>query len=232
MNLEQCRAKIKELKMQDEIIIAQIRALNSQKIQLQDYKNDPKESLKIQELKAQADNKKDTVKTIRENIKYLVELEALISNLDDMKISTYHMNYPKFSPNDHIYIPNEKITGILLYECKEPLNTWSVLIRKNNKMIIKLVHINQIRPYEHSCWNCGTGLNGMRDFTCPQCHWTKCHKCGKCRRPICIDNNITIEDSSFGFNPPNGFEPPVEFSYTNWSNAQIVDDDSEVVDGF
>lgn len=220
-------------------------------MQLQDYKNDPKESLKIQELKTQVKNKKYTVKIIRESIKYLTELESLINSLNDKKISTCHINYPKFSPNDHVYIPNETITGILLYECKEPLNTWSVLIRKNNKMIIKRVQINQIKPYENSCWNCGTGLNGMRDSTCPKCHWTKCPKCGKCRRPICIDNNIIIEDSFNVFNPPNGFNspkeftpqnwftPPMEFAHTNCSNAQtefnsppIVDDDSDVVDGF
>lgn len=269
MNVEECRTKIKDLKVQDEIIIAEIRMLNLQKMQLQNYKNDSKESLKIQELKTQVKNKKYTVDIIRESIKYLVELESLISSLDDKKIGTCHMNYLNFSTNDHVYIPNEGITGILLYECKEPLNTWSVLIRKINKMIIRRVHINQIRPYENSCWNCGTGLNGIRDSTCPQCHWTHCPKCGKCRRPICIDNNIIIEDSlnvfnpSSGFNPPNGFNspkeftpqnsftptkrfntqnrfnPPMEFSNTNWSNTQnefnshsIVDDDSEVVDGF
>lgn len=263
MNVEECRTKIKDLKVQDEIIISEIRVLNLQIMQLQNYKNDSKESLKLQELKTKVKNKKYTVKIIRESIKYLVELESLISSLNDKKISTGHINYLKFSTNDHVYIPNEGITGILLYECKEPLNTWSVLIRKNNKMIIRRVHINQIRPYEHSCWNCGTGLNGIRDSTCPQCHWTKCPNCGKCRRPICIDNNIIIEDSFNGFNPPNGFNspkeftpqnwftppkgfntkngfnPPMEFAHTNWSNAQtafnshsIVDDDSEVVDGF
>lgn len=251
MNLEECRAKIKDLKVQDAVIIGEIRMLNLQIMQLQDYKSNPKESLKIQELKSIRNNKKYTVDIIRESIKYLTELESLISSLNDKKIGTSNMNYLNFSTNDHVYIPSEGITGILLYECKEPLNTWSVLIRNNNKMIIKRIHINQIRPYEHICWNCGTELNGLRDSTCPQCHWTRCPKCGKCRRPICIDNNIIIEDSfnkfniPNGFNPPKGFNAPKEFTPQSWftpphgfniqngfNPPSIVDDGSDVVDGF
>ncbi|MBE6069353.1 MAG: hypothetical protein E7211_16940 [Clostridium lundense] len=129
------------------------------------------------------------------------------------------MIFSKFSTNDHIYIYKEGITGILLHECKEPLNTWSVLIKKNDTILIRRVHIDQIRPYENRCWYCGTVLNGVKDYTCSQCHWTKCPNCGKCRKPNCEPDGILIEaeyNSLSGWNPLNnefntplsGWNPP------------------------
>lgn len=221
MNIEEYRSKIKNLKKQKTIIIEEIRVLNFQVINLNN-KNEPEVSARIQELNTQVSNKRYTIKFLQEIISYLVELEPLISNLDDKKIGIGHVDSLELSTNDHIYIPNEGITGILLYECKEPLNTWSVLIKQNDKMIIRRVHINQIRPYENNCWYCGTEINGINHTTCHQCHWTICPNCGRCRKFNCEPDNIIIEVKD---NSSNRFN---QFSFV-WNNPPLFAEDKDEV---
>jgi len=94
-----------------------------------------------------------------------------------------------------VLIKNVKKSGMLLYECKEPKDTWCLLVKEglDGEINIKQEDVKNLKEYRNKCWNCGSPLNSIDNNTCQFCHWLKCDNCGKCRLDTCVNDKVALE---------------------------------------